>query len=227
MTRPDWASDIQAVLFDLDGTLADTAPDLGGALNRLRMERGLAPVPLEITRPHTSSGARGMLMAGMGVSPENPEFESLRLRFLELYEQHICVDTRLFPGMHELLEALEAKALPWGIVTNKAMRFTSPLLHSLGLIDRAACVVAGDSTPHPKPHPAPLQHAAALLGLAPNACLYVGDDQRDVQAARAAGMPVVAAAFGYLGESAPQSWQADAVIDMPGAILSMLNLAVG
>lgn len=223
MSKAVWAAGIRAVLFDLDGTLADTAPDLCGALNRLRMERGLEPVPLELTRPHTSSGARGMIWAGLGIAPDHPEFEALRTRFLDLYEKNIHVDTRLFPGMAELLALLEQRRLAWGIVTNKPSRFTRPLIQSMGLTDRAACIVSGDTTPHAKPHPAPLLHAAAEIELPPAACLYLGDDIRDVQAARAAGMPVIAAAFGYLGESDPDTWEADGVIHHPLDVLNFLE----
>ena len=222
MTASTWTSGIHAVLFDLDGTLADTAPDLGGALNRLRVERGLAPISLDITRPHTSSGARGMIGAGLGIGPDHPEYDQLRARFLDLYAQNICVDTLLFPGMTELLAALEQRKLRWGIVTNKATRFTQPLIAALGLAARASCVVCGDTTPHSKPHPAPLLHASREIGLPPSACLYVGDDLRDVQAARAAGMPVVAVSFGYLGESDPHTWQADSVIEDPLELLEYL-----
>jgi 2-phosphoglycolate phosphatase len=209
-------SAVRAVLFDLDGTFADTAPDLARALNRLRAERGLAPLPLELARPHTSAGARGLLKVGFGVTPENEGYGAMRERFLDLYEEELCVDTRLFAGIPELLSEIEARGLRWGIVTNKAKRFTEPLMRKLELHHRASCVVSGDSTPHIKPHPDSLLHAAALLLLPPSACLYVGDDLRDVQAARAAGMSVIAAAWGYLGEDGdPHGWGADTVIAHP------------
>jgi len=219
-------STLRAVLFDLDGTLADTAPDLGGALNRLLEELGRPPVPLAVFRPLTSSGARGMLKAGLGLTPEHAEYEPLRLRFLELYAANICRETRLFDGILELLAALEERALPWGIVTNKAERLTLPLLRELRLDRRAACIVGGDTTPRAKPHPDPLLHAASQLGLPPAACLYVGDDLRDVQAARAAGLPVLAAGYGYLGEEAePLCWEADAVISHPLEVLNHVGAA--
>jgi len=217
------SSIIRCVLFDLDGTLADTAPDLAGALNRLLAERGLGPVPLEVTRPHTSSGARGLIGAGLGIGPDHPEYESLKTRFLDLYAENILVDTQLFPGMAGLLTELERRQLRWGIVTNKAARFTNPLIAAMGLAGRSACTVSGDTTPHTKPHPEPLLHAARLIGLAPRNCLYIGDDLRDIQAARAAGMPVLAAVFGYLGENGdPATWQADGVVNHPSKILDFL-----
>ncbi len=214
---------VQAVLFDLDGTFADTAPDLGRALNRLRAEQKLEPLPLAIMRAHASSGARGLLKAGFGLTPESEGYDALRDRFLDLYAENLCVETRLFEGIPELLSKIEARDLPWGIVTNKANRFTEPLLRTLAVGHRAACVVSGDSTPHIKPHPAPLLQAAALLGLAPGDCVYVGDDLRDVQAARAAGMRFVAAGWGYLGDGVdPRTWDADAVVSHPRELLNVI-----
>ena len=213
----------RAVLFDLDGTLADTAPDLARALNRVRAAHRLAPMPVEITRPYTSSGARGLLKVGFGLDPGDERYEALRLEFLDFYAAGICVDTRLFDGMAELLDQLDQNRLPWGVVTNKAERFTFPLLQGLHLDERAACVVGGDTTARAKPHPDPLLHAAAALQLPPSACLYVGDDLRDVQAARAAGMRVIAAKYGYLGDGGSiESWQADAIIDHPREVLDFL-----
>ncbi len=215
---------VRAVLFDLDGTLADTAPDLARALNLLLVEQGRSPIPPEHARPLTSSGARGMLKAGLGIEPGHADYERLKERFLALYARDLCRETRLFDGMHELLDALEAQAIAWGIVTNKAARFTLPLVRALGLAERAACVVSGDTAPRPKPHPDPLLHAARVLALEPPCCLYVGDDLRDVQAARAAGMPVIAAGYGYLGEDGdPTVWAADAVIGHPAEVLNHLG----
>lgn len=215
---------IRAVLFDLDGTLADTAPDLAGALNALLEERRRPPVRVADARPVTSSGARGMLRVGFGIDPGHSEYETLKARFLELYAARVCVETQLFAGIAELLAALEARAVPWGVVTNKAERFTRPLLAALALLDRAACVVGGDTTSRAKPHPEPLLHAARGIGLEPVRCLYVGDDLRDVQAARAAGMPVLAAAYGYLGvDGDPHAWGADAVIGHPLEVLNHLG----
>jgi N-acetyl-D-muramate 6-phosphate phosphatase len=213
----------RAVLFDLDGTLADTAPDLARALNRVRAAHRLAPMPVATTRPYTSSGARGLLKVGFGLDPGDERYEVLRLQFLDFYAAEICVDTRLFDGMAELLAQLDQDRLPWGVVTNKAERFTFPLLQGLHLHERAACIVGGDTTARPKPHPDPLLHAAAALQLPPSDCLYVGDDLRDVQAARAAGMPVIAARYGYLGEGEPiEAWQADAIIEHPREVLDYL-----
>jgi len=217
-------NNILAVLFDLDGTFADTAPDLARALNGVRAERGLPPLPPEVARPHTSAGARGLLKAGFGIAPESLDYGDLRDRFLDFYEKELCVETRLFDGIPELLATLRARKVPWGIVTNKGKRFTEPLVRLLAVDRLAGCVVSGDSTPHIKPHPAPLLLAASLLSLPPVACLYVGDDLRDVQAARAAGMSVLAAGWGYLGEGAdPGAWEADAVIAHPREILDFIS----
>lgn len=191
----------RAVLFDLDGTFADTAADLARALNRVRAEHGMAPLPPEVARPHTSAGARGLLKAGFGVTPDSPEYGALRERFLDYYEKELCVDTRLFDGIPEVLARIGARKIPWGIVTNKGKRFTDPLLRLLAVDHLAACAVSGDSTPHIKPHPAPLLLAASLVSLLPQQCLYVGDDLRDAQAASAAGMPFAVAGWGYLDEN--------------------------
>ena len=216
-------AEARAVLFDLDGTFADTAPDLGRALNRLRVEQNLEPLPLAIMRAHASSGARGLLKAGFDLTPESEGYDALRDRFLDFYEQELCVETRLFDGVPELLVKIRARKLPWGIVTNKGKRFTEPLLRHLAVDNLAACVVSGDSTPHIKPHPAPLLQAAARLGLAPGDCVYVGDDLRDVQAARAAGMRFAAAGWGYLGDGAdPRTWGADAVISHPSEVMKLI-----
>ena len=215
---------VRAVLFDLDGTLADTAPDLARALNRVRSANGLAPMPLEITRPYTSSGARGLLKIGFDLDPGDERYDALRAQFLDFYAAEICVDTRLFDGMAELLDQLDQERIPWGVVTNKAERFTLPLLQHLRLGERAACVVGGDTSARLKPHPDSLLHAAAALQLPASACVYVGDDLRDVQAARAAGMRVLAAKYGYLGDGGTiESWQADAIIEHPRQVLDYLR----
>jgi len=203
----------KAILFDLDGTLADTAADLGAALNHLRVKAGLPPLALPEFRSYASSGARGLLKVGFGLMPEDSSYESMRNAFLDFYEANICVETRLFPGMAELLDAIERRGLRWGVVTNKSKRFTPRVLAALEVDKRAACIVCGDSTPHLKPHPASLQLAAKQLDLAPGNCIYVGDDQRDILAAQAAGMASVAAAWGY-GE-AYASWNADRIAARP------------
>jgi len=208
---------MRAVLFDFDGTLADTAPDLGGALNDMRTARGLAPVPLEQLRPHTSAGARGLLKVGFGIDPTSPDYEALREEFLARYGARSCLETLLFPGMSELLACIESRQLRWGIVTNKPERYTLPIVEALGLAGRAACVVGGDTTAHAKPHPAPMFEAARRIDVPPQACWYLGDDLRDVQAARASGMRPVAVAYGYLGteNGRPEDWNADLVIGQP------------
>jgi phosphoglycolate phosphatase len=213
----------RAVLFDLDGTFADTAPDLAAALNRLRAEQDLEPMPVERLRPFASAGARGLVFAGFGLKPGEGEYEALRTAFLDYYAERTCVETRLFPGMERLLAELQARAIAWGIVTNKAMRFTERIVAALHVAP--ACVVGGDSTPHLKPHPASLLLAAEQLKLAPAACTYVGDDLRDIQAARAAGMRAVAVDWGYHHpeHGAPPAWKPDAVISQPLELLSLLR----
>ena len=210
---------IGAVLFDLDGTLADTAPDMARTVNEMRTRRGLEAVPAARVRPHVSQGARGMIMAAFGVAPDHPDFRAMRDEFLEIYGSNLCIDSALFPGMPELLEKLEASGIPWGVVTNKYERFARPLIERFGLGDRAGTVIGGDTCERAKPFPDPLLRGAKDLGVPPARTLYVGDDERDVQAARAAGMPVLVAGYGYLGEGTPAAqWGADAVIDSPLAI---------
>jgi len=214
---------ISAVLFDLDGTLADSAGDLAYALNRIRSERGLPPLPVEALRPHASAGARGLLGAGIGVTPEDADYRGLRDRFLEYYAAGLDQTTRLFDGIATLLDALDARALPWGIVTNKVERYTQPVVHALGLAPRAAAIVSGDTTAHPKPHPAPLLHAAALLNVDAARCVYVGDDLRDIIAGNAAGMATIVAEYGYLGEDeCADGWPATGWIAEPLALLDWL-----
>jgi 2-phosphoglycolate phosphatase len=218
---------IEAVLFDLDGTLADTAPDMALTVNRMRTNRGLAEVPPETVRPFVSSGARGMIGAAFGVKPEHAEFAAMREEFLTLYADNLCVHSTLFPGMAELLDQIEADGMPWGVVTNKFERFARPLLEGLGLTHRSAVIIGGDTCARAKPFPDSLLHAAGMMGVAPMRVLYVGDDLRDVQAARAAGMPVVAAGYGYLGDGPPAiEWGADAVLDSPAAIGQWIRAAV-
>ena len=213
---------IQAVLFDLDGTLADTAPDLGYVLNQLRTARGLPPLPLAATRPVTSNGVRGLLKIGFDMTPEHADYAQLKDEFLALYAANLHRETRLFPGMQELLAELEQRGVKWGVVTNKPRRFTEPLLDALGIRQRAACVISGDSVGQLKPHPAPLLAAAQSIGVVPASCLYFGDDRRDVIAARAAGMPVAVALFGYLDGGAPETWGADALLAHPLDLIALL-----
>jgi phosphoglycolate phosphatase len=220
------ALDVDAVLFDLDGTLIDSAPDLGGAGNDLRMRRGLAALPLADFRPMTSGGARGMLSVALGLKPEDEGFEAARVEFLQIYEARMTRDTHVFPDVLPLLAALQARAMSWGIVTNKITRFTVPIVQALGLTERSAALVCGDTTPHAKPHPAPMFEAARQLGLPPARCAYVGDDLRDIQAGRAAGMPTVAVAWGYLGQDLPiGEWGADFVIEHPAQLQALLGLS--
>lgn len=212
----------RAVLFDLDGTLADTAADLGAALNHLRRQSGLNDLPVSEVRPYASMGARGLLRVGFGLSPEDPGYLPLRNAFLDRYHEKVCVETKLFPGMSELLRELVRRRIAWGIVTNKSSRFTPRIVEALKLAP--ACVVCGDSTPHLKPHPDPLFLAADQLKLAPPKCFYIGDDLRDVQAARAAGMRPVAVEWGYHSpeNGGPNDWDADAVIATPEELLKLL-----
>lgn len=214
----------QGVLFDLDGTLLDTALDLGGALNDLLVEEGRPILPAEAIRPHASHGSGALVKLGFGLE-QGPDFDRLRQRFLDVYAGRVARETQLFPGGEELLLALEAAGLKWGIVTNKPAFLTIPLVSALGLASRAACVVSGDTLPQKKPHPAPLLHAATLAGLAPTACVYLGDAERDIQAARAAGMTPLVALFGYLGErDDPLAWGADGVVSNLTQLLDWLGL---
>jgi len=217
---------LQAVLFDLDGTLVDSAPDLAGAANDMRSARGLEPLSYADLRRLAGSGARGMLARAFDVAPGQSGYEALRDEFHDRYEERMLRETALFASALQLLDGLEQRGLAWGIVTNKALRFASPLASALGLWPRARVLVAGDSTPHTKPHPAPLLEAARRLSLPVACCTYVGDDHRDMHAARAAGMGAIAAAWGYLGEGAqPHDWGADAVLVEPSALLQYLKVA--
>jgi 2-phosphoglycolate phosphatase len=210
---------IEAVLFDLDGTLADTAPDMALTVNRMLASRGMPAVAVEQVRPFVSRGARGMVCSAFGITSEHRDFNAMRDEFLRLYGENLVVDTRLFPGMEELLASLESRGIKWGVVTNKFERFARPIIDELGLGKRAAVIVGGDTCPRPKPFPDPLLFAAAAIGVAPMRTLYVGDDERDVQAARAAGMPVVVAGYGYLGDGPPPAlWNADAIVRDAGGI---------
>lgn len=217
---------IQAVLFDLDGTLIDSAPDLGFAADVMRVVRGLPSLPLEHYRSMAGAGARGMIQVAFGYGPDHPEFEALREEFLNNYAACMAQRTTVFDEVDTLLQTLEQRGLPWGVVTNKWERFALPLTAGMPLFRRAATIVGGDTTPHAKPHPEPLFEAARRIGLPPEVCLYVGDDERDIVAGRAAGMPTVAARYGYLGaKNDVTHWNADAVIENPLQLLNFLNLA--
>ncbi|MCA3238283.1 MAG: phosphoglycolate phosphatase [Curvibacter sp.] len=215
---------IEAVLFDLDGTLVDSAPDLGAAADRMRMDRGLPPLPPQRYRPMAGAGARGMIGVAFGLTPEDPGYNDLREEFLANYERCMTDRTSAFDGIEALLCALRQRDLVWGVVTNKIERFTLPLTAAIPLFASAATIIAGDTTPHPKPHPAPLLEAARRLQIDPQRCLYVGDDERDIVAGLAAGMQTVAATYGYLGtRSEVQHWGAHALIDAPVELLDLLD----
>ncbi len=220
------AAVVRAVLFDLDGTLIDSAPDLAGAANDMRQSRGMQPLPYSELRPMVGSGARGMVGRAFGALPGDERFELLRTEFLEVYETRMLRQTIVFETMKPVLASLRMRAMPWGIVTNKAARFAEPMVRALGLGSEMAVLICGDTTPHSKPHPAPLLEAARQLDLPADACIYVGDDLRDVQAGRAAGMLTLAAAWGYLGDGDHvEHWGADHVLAEPAALLNWLELA--
>ena len=221
MTSPALPTRPRAILFDLDGTLADTAPDLAAAVNRLRTDRGLDPTPYSVLRPTASAGARGMIGAAFGLTPADEGYEALRLAWFDNYQAAIAVDSTLFGGVSELLAGLTEAGLAWGIVTNKPARFTDPLIPLIGL-GHADCIISGDTMPFAKPHPAPLLEGARRLGLAPEQCWYVGDDLRDIEAGRAAGMPTVACAWGYCGAIAPSTWNADYLLETPTDLLELV-----
>lgn len=217
---------VKAVLFDLDGTLIDSAPDLGAAADKMRLDRGMPSLPHALYRPMAGAGARGMLRIAFGIAPQDPAFESMREEFFANYERCMTHNTYAFDGVPALLHALEQRGLPWGVVTNKSERFTKPLTQAMPLFAKAAVVVSGDTTPHAKPHPAPLLEAANRLGVDPRHCIYVGDDERDIIAGHAAGMRTVAATYGYLGSQLDTAaWQADAEIKSPIALLQLLPSA--
>lgn len=217
-----------AVLFDLDGTFADTAPDLGAALNHVRSLHQLPPLPLEVTRLQASHGSAGLLKLGFNVTPDSAEFPALREAFLAHYTAHICDHTTLFPGTAELITELEQRGLPWGIVTNKPQRFTLPLMQALGYASRAACLVSGDTCAHAKPNPAPMLHAAEIIGVPAQNCLYLGDDKRDMEAGNAAGMTSLIALYGYIDPMAKlDTWQAAGAIASPLALLQHINSGSG
>ncbi len=217
---------VKAVLFDLDGTLIDSAPDLGAAADKMRTDRGMSALPESAYRPMAGAGARGMIGVAFGLGPDAPEFSELREEFFANYERCMTQRTYVFDGVSELIHLLVSKEVLWGVVTNKSKRFTEPLAAQMPLFSTASVVISGDTTAHAKPHPEPLLEAARRLGVRPAECVYVGDDERDIQAARAAGMYAVAACYGYLGAQADTAqWNADAEIKFPGQLLQSLTAA--
>ena len=222
MTFPTVMPAPRAILFDLDGTLADTAPDLAAAVNWLRTERGLDPTPYEVLRPTASAGARGMIGAAFGLAPGDEGYEELRLAWFERYQSAMSTYTTLFDGIPELLDGITNAGMAWGIVTNKPSRFTDPLVPQIALA-HAGCIVSGDTTGFAKPHPAPLLEGARRLGIAPEQCWYVGDDLRDIEAGHAAGMVTVACVWGYCGAIEPSTWGADYLLETPAQLLALLG----
>jgi phosphoglycolate phosphatase len=217
------ASPYKGVFFDLDGTLADTAPDLVAATNQLLIARNLAPKQYAVLRPCASAGARGLIGGAFGIDPEHPDFISLRDEFFENYEKALYINSALFEGMDHVLKQLDDAKLPWGIVTNKSERFTNPLTDLMGLRQRAASTVSGDTTAYSKPHPEPILHAARVANIDPSRSLYVGDDIRDIVAGKAAGMKTIAAAYGYCGcEEPPEAWGADYLVRHPKELLEII-----
>ena len=217
------ASPYKGVFFDLDGTLADTAPDLVAAANQLLIARNLAPKQYEVLRPCASAGARGLIGGAFGIDPEHPDFIPLRDEFFANYEKALLVNSVLFEGVEHLLDQLDGAKLPWGIVTNKSERFTNPLTDLMGLRQRAASTVSGDTTPHSKPHPEPILHAARIANIDPSSSVYVGDDIRDIVAGKAAGMKTIAAAYGYCGcAEPPEAWGADYLVYHPKELLEII-----
>lgn len=217
------ASPYKGVFFDLDGTLADTAPDLVAAANQLLIARNLPPKPYEVLRPCASAGARGLIGGAFGINPEHPDFIPLRDEFFSNYEKALLVNSVIFEGVEHLLDQLDEAKLPWGIVTNKSERFTHPLTDLMGLRQRAVSTVCGDTTPHSKPHPEPILHAARIANIDPSKSVYVGDDIRDIIAGKAAGMMTIAAAYGYCGcEEPPEAWGADYLVRHPKELLQII-----
>ena len=215
----------KAIFFDLDGTLIDSAPYLGAAADKMRTDRGMPSLPLELYRPMAGAGARGMLKIGFGMAPDDADFATMREEFFQNYERNLVERTYAFDGVADMLQALKQYGIAWGIVTNKSQRFTNPLARLMPILHGACAVISGDTTPHAKPHPAPVLEAAKVAGYAPERCWYVGDDKRDIDAGVAAGMYSVAAAWGYLGEHAVDSWGAHAVAHAPADLLQWLQVA--
>jgi N-acetyl-D-muramate 6-phosphate phosphatase len=211
-----------AIFFDLDGTLIDSAPDLGAAADKMRTDRGLPSLPLDLYRPMAGAGARGMLKIGFDMAPGHSDYDAMREEFFQNYEANLTARTTVFDGVAEMLQNLRAQGIAWGIVTNKSRRFTDPLARLMPLLHGACAVVSGDTTPHAKPHPAPVLEAARLAGVPVQHCWYVGDDKRDIDAGRAAGMFTIAAAWGYSGEHPIDTWEAHVVVNTPQSIIALL-----
>lgn len=215
---------IQAVLFDLDGTLIDSAPDLGAAVDKMRVDRGMSSMPLAHYRHMAGAGARGMISLAFGYTPDHPDYEAMKEEFFRNYESCMTERTFAFEGVAQMIAALVAAKLPWGVVTNKSKRFAEPLTQAMPLFKSSAVLICGDTTPHAKPHPEPLLEAARRLGVDPSACIYVGDDERDIVAGHAAQMKTVAATYGYLGAQGDvEKWQADAQIQSPSELASLIS----
>ncbi len=216
-------SNIRTVLFDLDGTLADTAPDLAFALNEVLREQECPPLPFEQIRPVVSHGGIALIKLGFNIDESSAQFDTLRQRLLTIYREHIVRHTKLFDGMGEVLEAIEARGLNWGVVTNKPAWLTEPLMAGLALQQRAATIISGDTLDQRKPHPAPMLLACEQAGSTAAECLYVGDAERDIEAGRNAGMHTLVALFGYIGEhDSPEQWQADGMVDSAKQIMEWL-----
>ena len=215
---------IQTVLFDLDGTLLDTAPDLADALNTVLVENRRAPLPYAEIRGVVSHGGIALIRLGFQLDESSPEFEALRQRLLSVYRDNLSNKTRPFPGMSAALEQLEQRGLNWGVVTNKPAWLTEPLLKDLGLFERSVCVVSGDTLSERKPHPAPMLHACEQAGCRPENCVYVGDARRDIEAGKNAGMHTLVALFGYfLAADRPQEWEADGLLETPLDLIRWLD----
>lgn len=215
---------IRTILFDLDGTLADTAPDLAFALNSVLKEQGRSPLPFDVIRPVVSHGGIALTKLGFGINPDHPEFDPLRQRLLEIYSENIARETSLFSGMQELIDNIENSNRNWGVVTNKPSWLTEPLMRELGLMERAACVVSGDTCNNRKPHPEPILYGCELAGSEADECLYIGDAERDIEAGRRAGLHTIVAMFGYIGEQDnPEDWQADALLNTPAEIFEWIT----